>query len=630
MALQAIEKLFKVSSKGKMTSKLCLVLLLLILSRGSPFPKDAPAYSLMGAIQHGGYWRAVHLRRQTINHPKTIVSTEIIHDRRENHSDNKGDDEKYKETRIENIDEQKLLHPGMLPAMPDASASPDSLGAGILQAANLNLTSISSSKISHGNTKAPEPRKTVRATKNQVSGERYTKNTASGGVERMVPSSKMLKDPRALPHASGGSKRMVPSSKMLKDPRAVPRASGGLKRIVPSPEMAKGPRAVPHASGGLKRMVPSSKMPKDPRAVPRASGGLKSMVPSPKVPKGLKVVPHGELPDDVCDRCPVNALGVSRLSPCTCVGNTGNQAGKISITCPDTIHNTEELKGILTENKDYITTHVFRFSLQNSKVDGVISQALWGELDFVQVLLDNNEFDWVDNKAFANSNETLHYLSLKNNNLKQFTTGETNELPYLATLDLSHNNLSVVFTDAFTYKGLTYLDLSYNQITSIGKRSFAELDNLTELYLNKNQLTKLEEDTFKFNSHSSLSDLLVIDISDNNINYIAKTAFAGLFWVQINLQNNQLKTVNEEAFNHVLVDSSYYAVISLMGNPIVCDCSVYWIVNSTRVQSSFDNFMCVNLGIPIRETTIDDLGNCTSFGNESTTSITPLYEVPLG
>ncbi|XP_064091591.1 toll-like receptor 7, partial [Macrobrachium nipponense] len=305
----------------------------------------------------------------------------------------------------------------------------------------------------------------------------------------------------------------------------------------------------------------------------------------------------------------------------------------ISITCPDTLEqNTEELKGILTENKDYITTHVFRFTFQNSQVDGVISQALWGDLDFVQVLLENNKFDWVDNKAFANSNETLHYLSLKNNCLKQFTTSSANELPYLATLDLSYNNLSVVFTDAFTYKSLEYLDLSNNQITSIGKRSFAELDNLKELHLSKNQLTKLEDETFKFNSHTQLSNLLVIDVSNNAITSVAKTAFAGLFYVEINLQNNQLRTVSEEVFNHILVDSSYYAVISLMGNPINCDCKVLWIVNSTRVQASFDNFMCINLGKPIGETTIEDLGNCTkNEGDERmATSTTPLYEVPLG
>lgn len=521
-----------------MPSKFCVVLLLVYLSRGCTFPRDAPAFSLMGAIQHGESWRASRENRRIISNPDTISSSGALHHRQEYHSEKSATDNG--EIEVDNPEKQIFMLTLTLSPPTNVAESPELSDFGHLLAPRPNSSSPGSLNDTTGYIKTPENQRTERVSKNQVAGEIYYKNTAPGGV----------------------------------------------KRRLPGPKHAKGPGPLP----------------------------------------------HGELPGDVCDRCPVNAQGISRLLPCTCVGNTGTQAGKISITCPNTIHNTEELRGILTENKDYITTHVFRFTLQNSQVDGVISQALWGELDFVQVLLENNKFDWVDNKAFANSNGTLHYLSLKNNSLKQFTTSSANELPYLTTLDLSYNNLSVVFTDAFTYKGLEYLDLSYNQINSIGKRSFAELDCLTELNLSKNQLTKLDDETFKFNSHSQLSDLLLIDISDNEITSIAKTAFAGLFWVQINLQNNQLRTVSEEAFNHVLVDSSYFAVISLMGNPINCDCKVLWIVNSTQVQSSFDNFMCINLGKPIRETTVEDLGNCTKNKMEepAAASTTPLYEVPLG
>lgn len=51
-----------------------------------------------------------------------------------------------------------------------------------------------------------------------------------------------------------------------------------------------------------------------------------------------------------------------------------------------------------------------------------------------------------------------------------------NDLPNLLYLNLASNNISLIYSEDFQYPELTDLDLSHNQITSIGMHSFAGED----------------------------------------------------------------------------------------------------------------------------------------------------------
>lgn len=62
---------------------------------------------------------------------------------------------------------------------------------------------------------------------------------------------------------------------------------------------------------------------------------------------------------------------------------------------------------------------------------------------------------------FAANNEIKSYIAIYN------------DLPNLLYLNLAGNNISLIYSEDFTYPALTDLDLSHNQITSIGRHSFA-------------------------------------------------------------------------------------------------------------------------------------------------------------
>lgn len=51
-----------------------------------------------------------------------------------------------------------------------------------------------------------------------------------------------------------------------------------------------------------------------------------------------------------------------------------------------------------------------------------------------------------------------------------------NDLPKLLYLNLAGNNISLIYSEDFQYPELTDLDLSRNQITSIGMHSFSGED----------------------------------------------------------------------------------------------------------------------------------------------------------
>nr|XP_045607205.1 uncharacterized protein LOC123763932 [Procambarus clarkii] len=320
---------------------------------------------------------------------------------------------------------------------------------------------------------------------------------------------------------------------------------------------------------------------------------------------------QGTAPPYVCDLCPTTVDNKNPLSPCKCVGNSGSLAGEISITCPATTATTEQLHDLFTHT-DFLTNKVFRFTLQGSNVTGVLSQDLWGDLVFTQVLITSNKFTQVDNKAFNNSANTLTLLNLDNNQITYYVTSGVDDLPKLTTLVLKRNRIPIVFTNAFNYSSLRVLDLSSNLIDTIGKNAFAELNKLEELHLQRNLLTRIDDDCFRFFNHIPFTNFLIIDLSYNKISYISEYAFRGLRNVQINLQYNLLTTISEKVFHPIILDSLYFVYFTFEGNNIVCDCKIMWVVEDSAVMSCFDNFMCVNMDAPVYSLEPADLGNCSS------------------
>ncbi|XP_050388839.2 insulin-like growth factor-binding protein complex acid labile subunit [Patella vulgata] len=138
--------------------------------------------------------------------------------------------------------------------------------------------------------------------------------------------------------------------------------------------------------------------------------------------------------------------------------------------------------------------------------------------------------------------------------------------PEVRLLDLGSNNLQNITATIFSHlPNLEYLNLSDNQISSIDEYSFRYQTMLRDLNLNRNRLMKLNSATFH-----GLSRLKELDLGSNNIRSIESGAFSEFTILQqLYLHQNKLDNVSSDMFlgldNLHLLDLSDN-VISVIGD----------------------------------------------------------------
>ncbi|XP_061416948.1 uncharacterized protein LOC133348250 [Lethenteron reissneri] len=139
--------------------------------------------------------------------------------------------------------------------------------------------------------------------------------------------------------------------------------------------------------------------------------------------------------------------------------------------------------------------------------------------------------------------------------------------PSLTSVDVKGNNLTSLGRDTFAgLKSLRTLDLEGNQITLVDDRAFSDLRGLQDLNLRGNQLRSVP---------ANLPPSLVkIDLSRNNIVQLTGAVFWGLLnLASLILSDNAVQRLPERTFDHLTSLSR----ISLEGNPWVCDCAIVYL-----------------------------------------------------
>ncbi|CAB4061158.1 unnamed protein product [Lepeophtheirus salmonis] len=116
---------------------------------------------------------------------------------------------------------------------------------------------------------------------------------------------------------------------------------------------------------------------------------------------------------------------------------------------------------------------------------------------------------------------------------------------YLESLDLSQNELKTLGRAQFVESSrLQFLDLSNNFLTSLHKQSFEGLSALITLDLNENAISSLDDNYFE---HTS--SLVELRLKGNKISKFYKDAFAGLSRLRVlHLEENLLSELNREWF----------------------------------------------------------------------------------
>ena len=198
-----------------------------------------------------------------------------------------------------------------------------------------------------------------------------------------------------------------------------------------------------------------------------------------------------------------------------------------------------------------------RLNLKKNGIQQITKQAFKG-LDRLKSLnLGMNLLKTIPLEVFENL-PSLEELYLNDNRLESLPTDLFKVLPKLKKLHLQ-NNLLTDENNQFiaNFQHLEYLDMSNNKLTVIRSRMFHNSPNLKSVRLGDNRIQKIESGSF-----DSLPQLTEVLLNDNEINTLDKK---------------------------VLANKSKLSKVTLHGNPLHCDCNLYWIYGKlTSLPHLFD------------------------------------------
>ena len=265
-----------------------------------------------------------------------------------------------------------------------------------------------------------------------------------------------------------------------------------------------------------------------------------------------------------------------------------------------------------------------RLELQDNKLN--VFPNLTGTEETLETLyLDNNRLEELPPGGFPTM-EMLSVVYLQDNMLNSFPN-ITGLGDCLTTLKLQRNNISTVAFDAFTgVEKLAYLDLSDNKLASLpnvapsggtlhtlhldsnqiihlgdtDRDILSQLSDIKELKLNDNgivsfptvlgQLPKLQRFYLQDNALTSfpnisccVTSLKTLDVSSNQISDVSYLVSLGHSAAKpdIILKDNQVKIIPD--LSSVI---SVLTSLQLQTNPIVCNCTTWWMRTVSKVKMS--------------------------------------------
>ncbi|XP_069131880.1 insulin-like growth factor-binding protein complex acid labile subunit [Argopecten irradians] len=252
------------------------------------------------------------------------------------------------------------------------------------------------------------------------------------------------------------------------------------------------------------------------------------------------------------------------------------------------------------------SSKVTAVSLQNNAIKEISAEALRSIPQLKTLNLGHNKIKRIHSMGLSNFWNLLT-LDLSKNKIKNLNNGVFKNLQRVTNLDLSNNKLRRVSDSMLSgMNDLEELDLSKNSISAISPLAFRYMQNLVELTLKENRLMG-----FNFSYITNLPQLSIIDLSSNHLFWVDMSGNIQLRLRDLILTDNNINTVSADV-TKILASSS---ILSLTGNPLVCDCNMKWILDpvlTRKIRLDMENELICKLpnrlhGLRVRELDPTDL-----------------------
>ena len=180
--------------------------------------------------------------------------------------------------------------------------------------------------------------------------------------------------------------------------------------------------------------------------------------------------------------------------------------------------------------------------------------------------------------------ENLTFLMLHGNRIQSLPSSVFTGLKKLRHLDLSGNLIRRVSTDVFMglEESLKELYLNKLGLTKFPVAAIEKLSRLETLEINNNKISRLEDNSFR---DFATEGPLTVGLSGNGMDTVSQRALEGMHLVlnKLDLSNNKLRSL------HFLNDACHpifdqKPTIDVRGNPIMCDCLLYGVVSTGRMD----------------------------------------------
>ena len=241
--------------------------------------------------------------------------------------------------------------------------------------------------------------------------------------------------------------------------------------------------------------------------------------------------------------------------------------------------------------------------------------------DVIYFKLTNTNMTTLETRLFSRTFMKLTQLNLEKNQLTTVPTNLSGVFPLLKTLKLEDNKIATIKSSDFLgLKELAQLYLNNNKLTTVESNVFASNAKLDRIFLQSNEIEALSENAF-----DGLRVLKNLRLDSNKIKNLRKGVFKGLSKAYLSLAGNSLEQIeaglfmpnqsflfvdfgrnmiteiDEMAFAKISINALILAnnklesfpinvfasstVVSLEGNPLMCDCHMAKVVEYLQLEN---------------------------------------------